>query len=404
MKKGLFLILFFTIYFKSFSQIVYEEGYLINNSNEKIECLIKNNDWKRNPSSFEYKLTTEGAVQTGDIQSVQEFKTINSPKFIRAIVQVDESSLSNLDEDPSPKFVAKQIFLKTILEGKASLYSFEDKSMKRYFYAIDDSEIEQLVYKKYKNGNAISENAQFRNQLINTLVCPSFTFQEFQNIGYTQKELESIFIKYSECTNSTFTTNEKTEKSNSFHLTIRPGISSQNLEIENPENAIEKVDFDNTLGYRIGIEAEFILPFNQNKWGILVEPTFQSYNADKSARTGTATEDNYLVSVKYKSIELPIGFRYYMFLNNNSKLFFNLSYITDLSLASKIEFTRTDGAQIPALEIKSGGNFGIGAGYRYKNKLTVELRHHSNREILGGYHNWTSNYRTTHLILGYTLF
>ena len=117
MKKGLFLILFFTIYFKSFSQIVYEEGYLINNSNEKIECLIKNNDWKRNPSSFEYKLTTEGAVQTGDIQSVQEFKTINSPKFIRAAVQVDESSLSNLDEDPSPKFVAKQIFLKTEMQS-----------------------------------------------------------------------------------------------------------------------------------------------------------------------------------------------------------------------------------------------------------------------------------------------
>ena len=39
-----------------FAQISFEKGYFINNANQKTNCLIKNQDWKDNPTEFEYKL------------------------------------------------------------------------------------------------------------------------------------------------------------------------------------------------------------------------------------------------------------------------------------------------------------------------------------------------------------
>ena len=38
----------------------------------------------------------------------------------------------------------------------------------------------------------------------------------------------------------------------------------------------------------MGIEAEFVLPFNNNnKWSIIAEPTYQYFKADKEVFTST---------------------------------------------------------------------------------------------------------------------
>ena len=404
MKTGLLFLVLIGIHFNSFAQTTFEKGYFINDLNEKIECLIKNIDWKNNPSDFEYKLIGSEAVQYGEIQFVKEFEINNTLKFVRATVQIDESNLNNPDEDRNPRFVTKQVFLKVLIEGKSSLFSYENKSSKKYFYKINDSEIEQLIYKKYTIDNRISENTQFKDQLNSQLICTSIKWEELKSLGYTQKDLESIFIKYNECVNSSFKQFGNSKRPKSFHLSIRPGLSTQNLTIENSKAAVENVDFGNKLGFRIGLEAEFILPFNNNKWGILIEPTFQKYYSEKNSRVGLSPDVNYVIVADYKSVELPIGFRYYLFLNDKSKFFINLSYITDFSSNSNIEFLRSDGAMIPPLKIKSGGNFGLGAGYQYNNNLNIELRYHTNREVLGGYQYWTSNYQSVNLILGYTLF
>ncbi|MDR7128907.1 hypothetical protein J2X69_001239 [Algoriphagus sp. 4150] len=406
MKKALILLAALIIHCNSFAQILFEEGHFLTNSNEKIACLIKNSDWKNNPSTIEYKLASGGPVQHADIQAIKEFEINGFSKFIRATVQIDESgqNLNNLGEDRSPKFVTREVFLKTIIEGQASLFSFESNNTKRYFYSINGSEITQLVYKKYKIDNRISENTQFRNQLNNQLVCGSINSQEFKNLGYKQKELESIFVKYNECTDSSYTTYGVAKRPDLFHLSIRPGISARSLTIENPQAAVEKVDFENNLGFRIGVEAEFILPFNKNKWGVIIEPTFQSYKSEKTASTKNSTVNTYNVTADYKSLELPIGLRHYMFLNANSKLFINLSYIIDFPSKTTIGFERSDGAQGPNLSIKTGGSFGLGTGFQYNNKLHMELRYHTNREIIGGYHFWNSNYQSLNLIFGYTLF
>ena len=56
LKKWLFLV-FPILATNCCAQISFEKGYYIDNSNQKVDCLIKNVDWKNNPTSFEYKLS-----------------------------------------------------------------------------------------------------------------------------------------------------------------------------------------------------------------------------------------------------------------------------------------------------------------------------------------------------------
>ena len=129
------------------SQISYVEGYYINNSNKKINCLIKNIDWKNNPKKFKYKTTVQAENETLTIKSVKELGVNNVSKYIRAVVNIDRSNskLDQLSSDIDPIFKKEELFLKVLIEGNASLYLYDDKGLRRYFYQTPNNDINQLV-------------------------------------------------------------------------------------------------------------------------------------------------------------------------------------------------------------------------------------------------------------------
>lgn len=78
MKKKLLLLLLTILSFDASAQISFEKGYFITNAGEKIDCLIKNIDWKNNPVDFEYQLVQNGTLMNENIKSVQEFGIYNN--------------------------------------------------------------------------------------------------------------------------------------------------------------------------------------------------------------------------------------------------------------------------------------------------------------------------------------
>ena len=65
------LFLFTTVFtLNCYSQISFENGYFIDNDNQKINCLIKNLDWENNPTKFKYKLSENNELNTKTIKSV----------------------------------------------------------------------------------------------------------------------------------------------------------------------------------------------------------------------------------------------------------------------------------------------------------------------------------------------
>jgi len=397
MKKQLLLFLITILTVNSYSQITYEKGYYITNSGQKIDCLIKNIDWRKNPTEFKYKATEKAENKTATIKSVKEFRIYNSSKYLRSKVKIDRTTenTDDLNHEKNPIFKEEELFLKVLIEGGANLYEYIDDNLTRYFFSKENVAIEQLVFKKYlKNENQVGINSKYRQQLWDNLKCSNFTIDKLQNIDYEKKDLNLFFIEYNQCNNQKFINfnKKKQRKKDVINFNIRVGLNNSSLTIQNDISNSRDTDFGNEIGFRLGIETEFIMPFNKNKWAVLIEPTYQSFKSQQEL-----TRRN--VEVDYKSIEIPIGIRHYFFLNENAKIFINGSYIFDFSLDSAINFDPgTD------LEIETGENLALGLGYKHNNKYSLELRYHTSRNVLRNFTDWRSDFNTISLIFGYTIF
>ena len=386
------------------AQVKFKPGYYITNQNEKITCFIKDIDWLKNPTDFEYKLTENTTTSKIGIQQVKEFAIDDGYTFVRKKVKMDRSTsnVRNLSTVKDPKFSEEVLFLKRIVMGEASLYKYNETNFERFFYSTENTpEVEQLVFKKYQTGNQVGENNFFRRQLWISVRCPDQknAMNLIEKLDYYEDELAGYFEEYNSCvgrSNSNITgtsgeaTNQKIKKrSGKFNLSVRPGVYSARLSFENVRNV--EVDFDHKFGFRIGAEFEYVFPFNNNKWSLFFEPTFQSYsNEEMASEILTATVD-------YTSIELPIGVRYYSFLNDQNKLFFNLGLLVDIPQKDGIDFNFNDD---PGLA--NDNNLFFGIGYEYDSKFNLELRYGTNRDFLAS-GIWRANFTSISIIAGYKI-
>ena len=373
------------------SQITFVQGYYIDNSNNKISCLIKNVDWENNPSEIEYKTSELSENQTLTIESIKEFGIGNVSKYIRVNIDIDRSNdnQNQLSYDKNPVFKQELLLLKVLIEGSANLYLYKDSSIKRYFYKTTEQDIEQLVFKEYKiSETKIGTNYNFRRQLFSSLKCNDITNSDLEEINYKKAELLNLIIKYNNCTNLEFINYEEKAKTDLFNINIRPGLNVSSLSLNH--NGVNLLDpkYDSKISFRFGVELEFILGFNKNKWAVILEPTYQYFKSDQEFQNFSSDQ------VDYQSIEFPIGIRHYLFLKDKSKLFLNSSFIYDLVINSKVR----------NLEAGAGFNMAIGIGYNYNNRYSIEIRYHTKRNILPDYNSWTSSYKTSSIIFGYSVF
>lgn len=347
MRKQLLILLIFISTINIYGQTSFEKGYFINNTGKKTECLIKNIDWKDNPIDFKYKLLENGKIENATIESVQEFGIYNKSKYNRFKVNIDLSSknITDLTTVKKAVFVEKTLFLKVLVEGKANLYFHDNNNLITFLFKTETSDIEQLVYKRYKtDDNRVGYTKEYQQQLWLNLKCSSIPINLIKNTTYHKNELINLFVKYNECENSEFTNYEKKDL---FNFTIRPGIRSSSLSMTNNSSELRSLDFGNTLSFQAGFELEFIMPFNNNKWALILEPTIQSFKPEITSNIGTI---DFVVEEKviadYKSIEIPIGFRHYFYLNKDSNFFINASYVLDFNTSSKIDFQTQNDEEI----------------------------------------------------------
>ncbi|AUP81206.1 outer membrane beta-barrel protein [Flavivirga eckloniae] len=407
--KDHLLLLFVTILgLNCYSQISFEKGYYIDNSGQKVECLIKNIDWKNNPKDFEYKLSETSDIKNTNISYVREFGIYNDSKYIREQVKIDRSreSIDNLSRSSEPIFSEEKLFLKVLVEGKANLYLYVDENLRRYFYNKEDSNIEPLIYKRYNTLDYyyIKENVQFKQQLWNDLKCSIIEMKRVENLKYKKNSLISFFTDYNRCNNSDFTNYNENKKRDLFNLSIRPRLNNASLKIENTRSNFTDTDLGSKLNFGFGIEAEYILPFNKNKWSISIEPTYQSFKSEKTTNANNISGGSLTTKVAYSSIEIPLSLRHYFFLNDDSKIFANVSYVFDANLNSSVEFINTNNIVFSTLDIQTRTNLAFGVGYKIYDTYSLEVRYQTRRELLGEYVFWNSNYQTLSIIFGYSIF
>ncbi|HEY3405337.1 MAG TPA: hypothetical protein VGK59_18255 [Ohtaekwangia sp.] len=400
------LFLVFGMICNGYSQVEFEKGYIIDKNDNRIECLIKNLDWKNNPEIVKYKIDPTDEEMAATLETVKAFQVYGYSKYIVSQVDIDRSpdELSNLSSSRDPIWSSEKLFLEVLIEGKASLYKYESANFTRFFYTVDTAPVQQLVHKEYKveggvdnyTVQKVGENNTFQQQLLNEVNCGGVTVSQVKLIRYSESELVKYFKKYNVCNggesgkrveNEAATTERV--KRDVFIVKVSPGMNYTQLTATSP--AGEDHEYEKTFSPRLGIEGEFIFPFNKNKLSFLFEPSFQSYKADKTSGSG---------SIDYASIEFPVGLRYYFYLNQTSRIFLNLHYVpvTPFIFNSKLKI-RSD----YELEIKTGDNFAIGAGFA-SGRFSGEVRYYLRKEMTRNYSLWDSPLKTVSFILGYQLF
>lgn len=417
MKNQLLIAFLFYFHF-SYSQITFEKGYFISNNGIKTECFIKNIDWRNNPTEFEYKTQisdTQSLIQT--ITTIQEFGIDNISKYKRFKVNIDRTShnINVLSTNKNPIWKEEILFLKLLIEGDATLYSFSQENLTRYFYETKNTPLEQLVYMKYLSDETnqeiynstdnIKENNQYRQQLYNNVKCDNTSESDLKKVTYRKSSLVKYFSKYNSCGTNSVVNYEKKSTENLFILKITPGINLASLSISDPNPYYNKsTKMDAKAIFKIGIEGEYTLPFNKNTWSLFINPTYQKYEAEKTFVKndgfGTRGKDvTYHLKADYSSIEFPIGIRHYIYLNKTSKIFINAAYVFGVTGKTTLEYSDNT-----KLESGSRNNFAIGFGYDFKKRYSAELRFNAPRQILSDYISWSAKYSTIGISFGYKIF
>jgi len=408
-----FSLLFLVFSISSYGQIEFKEGYFIDNSDHEVTCYIKDLGWQDNPTEFQYRLQVGGEVLTGKIEKIKEFSAPESFKYVRANVQIDRSSqeINKMSESRSPDFEDKVLFLQVMVEGNATLFSYEERNLIRYFYKVETSSIQQLVYKKYLVRNPdypldrkVGENNYYQQQLINDLKCGQITVKQAKTVSYAGRSLKKFFTSYNLCMDSDYKPLASEKRENNIDLSIKAGASIASISVSSPTSPNRNAEFDQNVNFRIGAEAEFFLPYKQGKWSILIEPTFQQYSADETLSVTNITDGILVAKVDYRSVELPVGLRYYSFLSESVKLFANFHIVYDFNEGSTLEYYRSNGDLFESFESLNYLNFGLGGGLKLLETISLECRVYTQRDVNRGPTGPKIPYRNLSLIFGYTLF
>lgn len=373
-----------------YAQNKFVPGYFVTRDGIRTEGEVRvvNTFWKDNPKSFEYR-TGEGAAATpADLSSVAELGITGGAVYRLISVDMDRSTddVARLNHERSPEFKRETLFLRVVLTAKASLYEYEEGNLKRYFYSIDQGDVKQLVYKRYLNNNGeMLSNDTYKQQLFNDMPCASISKQDVERLTYDLNALSKFFKKFNECQGSEVSSYQQAKQAKlAIHLVLRPGVTQSSVLIKNISvGGGGTADISGITSYRIGLEAEGVLPFGDGLWALPVEASYQSFSGSSG-----------ISSVNYSSIDLQAGVRRFFPVGQSGKL-----YLTGGVLFALPQNASASVGAI-GLEVISSISASLAAGYRIKN-FSVEFNYGTNRKICQGniYEADMSNYA---LIVGYS--
>lgn len=391
MKKQIITILAIFLANLIYGQKSYMQGYFVKNNGEKTECFIENKDWESSPKEIFYKLTDAGKPLKIYIDSISLFEIPGYDKYICKQVQIDKSSedISNLSPVKNPVWQTEKLALKVLAEGKASLYKYNNPVVTRFFFAVNDSVIRQLVYKSYRATNAngtsfIGTNNNFRQQLFVEVNNPTYRY-DLSKLNYEEKELRTYFEQYNaqfETVNTAASIKVKVKR-DFLKAAFMAGIN-----YSKPSNPRNNQEFESIISPMFGVEFEYTLPFFNNKWSFIIQPVYNLKISENSQDQypGFGQPDN--SEYYYQGIDIPLGVRYRYLVNNKLKI--NATgYLTNSMLSwSNI----MGGPQI----------FGLGIGADYNN-LGIELKYTGNQYFLKQYTVWYSQFNVISLGFKYRL-
>ncbi|WP_162127716.1 PorT family protein [Flavobacterium phycosphaerae] len=386
------LLLFFS--FQLFAQKNFVKGYFIDNGGKRTECLINNANWDSNPDEIEYKLTESDIIKKATILEVKEVGAENEYSFKRFDVDISKSQAKVLTDDRNFIYERKTVYLKEIITGNATLYSYFQDGRLKFFFSYDNKLPIQLEYKEFKFYNEILTNNNYKQQLFNSLKNGTVTESDIANLEYKSSSLIAFFIKYNGLDKNQANSNKKVFKGKvDYNLYVKAGIQKSSFSANSHNSYIGDFKFKDATDLRYEVEFEMILPVSNKSWSIFVDAYTITYKDELTRSFGK-------VVFEYQTIEIPLGVRYYFSLNDKSKLFINLG--PQFAIPLKSDF-KMDQFQDVYGNFNYPFNFHYGIGFNFNNKFSLAINSMTKRNLMED-KGWDTNFKNYSLTLGYNLF
>jgi len=388
------LLLFFLIVCCNINiaQAKFLPGTIYTNDRDKIDCLIKYDKNASNPGFLRYKLNGENKLRIIQKNAIKQFEITDVAKFQAYEVLIDRSSdaTNSLSTSNEPTFSKELLLLKVVVDGSTKLYSYKQGNFRRFFYKKNKEEIQQLIYRSYLNKEKLKVvDYSFRSQLNNNINCSKQESEELAEVEYNENDLIDVFITENKCLNSDYQYYESKLDKPLFHFTIRPGVHFARTQLVTNIATKYQINYGNHQFFRIGTEIEIVEKNPKRKNAIFIEPCYTIINAVSPEGNST---------IRQQSVYVPMGYRHYINLSDQSKIFANVSInLVEYNFTSHVILQ--NGTRI---KIDHAPFYSFGLGFKFRDRFSFETRYNSNRDILNS-HFLESNHQTVSLILGYSL-
>ena len=399
--------------FSAFSQHTFQKGYFISNSGKKTECLIKNLDWRANPTEFKWKENESADEKIATIKNVSEFSIGENIQYNRYTLSFDMTSTRAADLKIGRKLDLEErtVFLKTLLASSScKLFEYHKGNATKFFYTSPSKNAPQLLkYKKYLASDNVSilENNDYLYQLQKEINCAGVPLK---SIKYTKKSLLEFFNKYLECKGEK-SDYKPVQKKVKTKFGVIAGIDLVGFTHYYDKSnfgiftSTEQYMYDNTSGMRFGVYSESVLPFHNSKISLFGEGSYTSFKTNLIETNFTDLEATRAGKVlNYKSLDFTIGIRYYFFLNKSAVKKTKLFLESGLTYAIESKTTLE-----PLISSENNGPnalimpYGIGMGVSY-DRYKIIYRYQIKRDPLKFYTSRSSELSINTLLVTVAIF
>ncbi len=344
-----------------------QPGYYINADGQRTEGFFKTSDFY-NPNTLEFRKVDEADFIPLATDNLTEYGIADEFKFRKF-------SIDN-----------RTIFLNTLVEGQATLYSHRSERYTVYYYTVTNKYAQpvMLLHTPSRGSEARKpENNAFREQLKQDVACPE-NMVNFDRLQYNERDLTDVFTRYNTCSGATQVVYENSSaRTNRMYFTLFAGLFNNNFSLENMSAPYND---DNSLSAGLGVEAAYCFPNNYLEVFSRLEFENFSTTIQKDFPEPIGYRTHY-IDINSTFINLFVGPRMYIKVNSSSRIFADASFGFSVPFGEMNEsWVNTEGTVVTNesrkeydLDTAVCGNFGI--GYVYNNKFGVVLRYETDREI-----------------------
>lgn len=378
----LFLVLMTT--YLSYGQEETLPGYYITGSDERVNGYFQQGDFY-NAGSLMFKADSASEFTKLPVDYVKEYGIGDQFRFKKHYVKVDISqsqSVRKYSQNRDPHWVLESLFLNYIVEGDASLFSYNYNGETKYFYLLksENNVPQQLVYKKYIRGSQVLENSAYRQELFIKLKCNGQNIVG-SRLTYSRSSLKNAITKYNECNGGEQTIyDNKGSDVITAHLAVYVGANMSTLKVESEDGS------DSVSDINPGVGAEFSLLFPSKKWGVFARLEFEKFNEEGEIVRDLGFQQNadrYEIDATFAS--LSFGPRYFF----TEKIFADIGVGFNLGLGNLYErrYGIVEGND-PVLTFERDFNLGMhlyagaGLGYIINDKFSVMVNYAFNRNTI----------------------